>query len=114
MEHTIVVQFKTSDAEYFGTADELDWRHAREADLGDLLITQGLGMCDGGQAGAGSMEIFLFPVTDIPRAIEAIQEYLTDHEWIQFCKIVSLPEGADVWTVHYPQGAKFDVWQWVD
>lgn len=111
MEITMVIQFRTSEKQYFGTLDELHWRHEREDELDKLLRDEGLGDCDGGQAGGGSMEIFCY-VTDIQRAVELVRQYLTNHEWIQFCKIASWAEDADGWVVQYPEGASFSAMEW--
>lgn len=112
---SICVQFKTSDKQYFGTSDELDWRHQRQDELDKLLADNNLGDCDGGQSGGGSMEIFL-DVIDISKAVAVIEKYLTDNEWIQFSKIASLTDPIIVnsqWELHHPKGADFSPMEWL-
>lgn len=100
--HTIVVQFRNSGGAFgLGSLDELDWRHEQEKVFDWLLTTANLGYCDGGQAGAGTMEIFMF-VSDIPNAVALIQNYLVDQEYIGFSKIAShLEDQYENWTVHH-------------
>ncbi len=112
METTIVIQFRASDMQDVVTLKEWDWLHERTDELDKLLMEYDLGDCDGGQIGGGSMEIFCY-VADTPRGVEVIKQYLTDHEWIGFCKIVSRAENAEKWEVHCPEGASFSIWKWV-
>lgn len=102
-----------------GTFGDLKWRQQVEEELGELLKTTGIGDCDGGQAGNGSMEIF-FNVTDEAKGVEALKAILTDMEYIGFCKIVSpvyeLIDGEERcvdYTVHYPENALFNIWRWI-
>lgn len=106
----ICIEFKTSGTEYFATTDELVWRHKLGLELDKLLKAQGLGEYDGGSSGGGTMEIFCY-VTDIVQSVEVIKQYLTDQEWLQFCKIGSFPEDTQKWVVHYPEGATFSNWE---
>jgi len=92
-----------------GTLRELDWRHTQELALDKLLKEHGLGECDGGQGGAGTMEIFLY-VSDVEQAVKLVRQYLTDQELIGFCKIAS-QEAGQQWTVHYPAGTEFSFWE---
>lgn len=108
LEKTVVVQFRVTGLG-IGTGEELDWRHELETELDDLLSEANLGMGDGGQGGAGTMEVFLY-VDDIAATVELVKQYLTDQEWIGFCKIVSSEGDAD-WVVHYPPGATFSMWE---
>lgn len=114
MQYTIIIQFRTSDQSYFGTLGELDFRHQCEHDLGVILTRAKNGYCDGGQAGGGSMEIFLEDILSLPPALRLVKKYLIDREYIGYCKIVHRESREKVWTVHHPQGAKFDVMQWVE
>lgn len=107
--HTVVIQFKLSDST-FGSSDELEWRHQLERNFGGILELFKFGNCDGGQSGAGSMELF-FNVNDIERSTGLLIDILTDLEWIRFCKVASLKDEATDWLVHYPEGAKFSMWE---
>lgn len=113
MQYTIIIQFRTSDQSYFGTLDELDFRNQVETDLGAILKRANLGYCDGGQAGAGSMEIFLEDIPNLQPALRLVRKYLTDQEYIGFCKIVHREWRENFWTVNHPQGAQFDIMKWV-
>ena len=68
------------------------------------------GWCDGGQIGAGSMEIFFEDVTDVPGAIAAIHNAATE-EIIEAYKIAHLEKDHEVtgarWICAYPDGANF-------
>src|SRR5258706_3551690 len=98
--HSVMVQFKNSGD--LGTSDELGWRHMQEDLLGHVLETQGLGTCDGGQSGAGSMELF-FNVANVDQAVKVLISVLTDREYIGFCKIASLKENDKAFSIHWPK-----------
>lgn len=105
---TLIVQFKVTGN--LGTVDEFMFRMSVESGLDVLLATRDLGECDGGQQGAGTMELFLY-VDDIQAALPLVIDYLTQREYIGFCKIASLaPEGKG-YEVHYPAGATFSMWE---
>lgn len=110
--HSVIIQFRNSGGAFgLGTLDELDWRHKQELELDNILVTENLGYCDGGQGGAGTMEIFL-SVSDISRTVELVRDYLTNQEFIGFCKIVSHEaDNYEDWTVHYPPDAQFSMWE---
>jgi hypothetical protein len=54
-----------------GTPADLDRRHALETFLDDRLGWSGLGHCDGGSIGSGSMEAFCY-VIDLPAALATL------------------------------------------
>ena len=110
---TVIVQFRNSAANSgLGTLDELDWRHTVEDQLGGLLEEAGIGECDGGQSGAGTMEVFLY-TSDRDRTVRLVQDDLTDRELIGFTKIVSASndDSETDFAVHYPQGGTFSLWR---
>jgi hypothetical protein len=110
---TVVVQFKNSGG--LGSLNELDWRHQMEDRLDGLLSDADLGYCDGGQSGAGSMEVFLY-VSDVMGSVELVKQYLTDEELIGWAKIAHFVEGGDggKWVIDYPKSGQFDIWQWIE
>lgn len=114
MESWVCIQFKTTGNEYFGTRDDISWRDSRGDELRDLLVEIGLDVSSMNlHSGVGSMEIF-FLVSDVSNTIKLIKKYLTDREWIQFCKIASWPdENKENVYVHYPVNAAFSVWTWI-
>lgn len=110
-EHTIIVQFKNSGD--IGTGDELAWRREQEESLGALLHQNDVGYCEGGQAGAGTMEIYLH-VSDPIVAADLIIDYLTDVELIAWAKVVQLKPDVNNVKVLYPPNARFSIWGWDD
>jgi hypothetical protein len=106
---SVVVQFRLNTKDDLGSTDELTFRHTQEEILGELLESLDVGICDGGQIGAGTMETFFY-VSDVERAITAIIDNLTDRELIQWAKVASEKDNA--WIVHYPKGAFFSLWAW--
>lgn len=106
---TIVVQFKSTGV--LGSSDELAFRHEMEDKFKALLDEHDAGIVDGGQIGAGTMEIFLY-VDDIPKVVALVKDFLTDIELIGWAKIVSHQSIDAPWTVEYPEGAEFSFWTW--
>jgi hypothetical protein len=124
----IVVQWKLSNGS-FGSFDELDFRHEMQGQINDLFYPLGLGEVDGGQGGAGTMEVFIEDVPDLETALSALMKFLTDGEYLHMCKVVSHEyaegsffdgtrelvyneDGEVIWTVHHPEGANFSFWSW--
>ena len=70
----------------FGTDKDLDKRHALENRMNELLGWTGLGACDGGSIGSGSMEIVNF-VVDYDMAERVIRDDLAGTEFGDFSRI---------------------------
>ncbi|PQO45024.1 hypothetical protein [Blastopirellula marina] len=66
---SLILQFKTQDP--WGAGDDLDKRYAVEELLNELLGWTGNGMCDGGDIGSGTMNLFSY-VVDPQLACQAI------------------------------------------
>ena len=73
---TIIVQFPV---EGFGTEAEFDLRCRMDELLDDALKKSANGICDGGDSGSGSMNLFLI-VKDVSRAIPTILSTLRDNQ----------------------------------
>jgi hypothetical protein len=69
--------------EGFGTPGDLDQRHALEDYLNEELGWLGLGHCDGGSIGSGSMEAAC-PVVDFDIAAAAIASRLASSPFVGF------------------------------
>ena len=70
----------------FGTDEDLEKRHALQQRLGDLLVCRGLGVCDGGSAGAGTMEACCF-VIDFLQAKRVIEADLAETKFADYTRI---------------------------
>ena len=70
----------------FGTEDDLDKRHALEDRLQEILGWTGLGHCDGGSIGSGTMEAAC-PVVDFDRAKAVIADALKGTEFENYTRI---------------------------
>jgi len=77
--HTVVIQIKLSN-DWLGTMSELEYRHKIEEDFSKILEPLNIGYCDGGQIGAGTMEIFIEDVSDIDFALDVILQHLMSLE----------------------------------
>jgi hypothetical protein len=80
------------EVEGFGSPDDLDQRHELEAFLDDKLGWLGLGHCDGGSIGSGSMEAHCF-VVDGALALEALRRELAASPFTDF-RVRLAPDGA--------------------
>ena len=69
-----------------GTPDELDKRHELEERMNQLLGWTGLGLCDGGSIGSGSMEVCNF-VVDFNIAKVVIEEDLKNTKFANYTAI---------------------------
>ncbi len=69
-----------------GTGDDLDKRHALEERMGETLGWTGLGACDGGSIGSGTMEVCCF-VVDFEIAKRVIETDLAGTEFSDFTRI---------------------------
>jgi len=70
----------------FGTKKDLKKRHALEARMSETLGWVGLGECDGGSTGSGTMEVCCF-VVDFDIAKRAIAADLAGTEFADFTRI---------------------------
>jgi hypothetical protein len=66
-----------------GSDTDLDLRHELQSTLDEELGLRGLGVCDGGETGGGSMSVFCF-VVDIERGMAAITATLADPKFRGF------------------------------
>jgi len=69
-----------------GSPEDLDKRHALEGRMNELLGWTGLGACDGGSIGSGSMEVANF-VVDYDTAERVIANDLAGTEFGDFSRI---------------------------
>ncbi|RPE05634.1 hypothetical protein EGT74_24985 [Chitinophaga lutea] len=74
-----------------GTEADLDKRHRLEEKLDEVLGWTGLGHCDGGSTGSGTMEVAC-RVVDFNIARQVIEENLKDTEFADYTRIFSLQE----------------------
>ena len=74
-----------------GSAADLEKRHRLEQRMNETLGWTGLGACDGGSIGSGTMEVCNF-VLDFDLAKQVIEEDLQDTEFADFARIYD--EGA--------------------
>lgn len=70
----------------WGTDADLAKRHELENYLNDMLGWTGLGHCDGGSIGSGSMEVCCF-VVDFEAAKNLIEDELNDTEFADYSRI---------------------------
>lgn len=75
-----------------GTSVDLDLRHALESRMSETLGWTGLGECDGGSIGSGSMEVCCF-VVDFDVAKRVIATDLENTEFSGFSRIYDENEG---------------------
>jgi hypothetical protein len=88
-ERTLIVEFSISG---MGTAADLEKRHRLEDHLNETLGWTGLGDCDGGSIGSGTMEACCF-VVDFDCAKSVIEESFKDTEFADCSRIYD--EDAD-------------------
>ena len=96
---TIIIQYKIDE---FGTNDDLNKRYEIEEFMNNELGWYGLGYCDGGDIGSGTMNIFCL-VVDIEIAVKTIKELLINNKMIEGAFII---EESDELIVHYPENYK--------
>jgi predicted DNA-binding WGR domain protein len=73
----------------FGTEEDLDKRHRLEEMMDDFLGWSGLGYCDGGSIGSGTMEVGCV-VVDFEIAKKAIEDHLKGTEYADYSRIFQL------------------------
>ncbi len=69
-----------------GSSDDVEKRHRLEDRMNETLGWTGLGACDGGSIGSGSMEVCNF-VVDFDLAKKVIEADLADTEFSDFARI---------------------------
>lgn len=80
---TLVVEYAVDG---MGSDADLAKRHQLEERLNETLGWTGLGMCDGGSIGSGSMEVFSF-VVDFDLAKRVIEQDLSDTGFGNYTRI---------------------------
>lgn len=80
---TLLVEYAVQG---MGTTADLDKRHKLEEKLNETLGWTGLGMCDGGSIGSGTMEVCCF-VVDFALAKSVIEADLQATEFADFSRI---------------------------
>lgn len=87
---TLIVEYRV---EGMGTASDLDKRHELEQKLNQVLGWTGLGLCDGGSVGAGSMEVCCF-VVDFALAKQVIEADLSATAFSDYSRIYNENEDS--------------------
>lgn len=80
---TLLIEY---DVDGMGTADDLDKRHRLQGRMDETLGWTGLGHCDGGSIGSGTMEVCCF-VVDFETAKGVIENDLKDTEFENYTRI---------------------------
>lgn len=89
-EHAALLIEYTVDG--MGSNEDLDKRHALEERMNETLGWTGLGACDGGSIGSGTMEVCCF-VVDFDIARRTIESDLAGTEFSDFNRIYDESEG---------------------
>lgn len=76
-----------------GTVDDVEKRHRLENRMNETLGWTGIGMCDGGSIGSGSMEVCCY-VVDVEVAKAVIEKDLAGTEFANYTRIF---DEADQW-----------------
>jgi len=79
----LLVEFEVDG---FGTDADLEKRHRLEDRMNETLGWTGLGHCDGGSIGSGTMEVCNF-VIDFNKAKKVIEDDLKDTEFANYSRI---------------------------
>jgi predicted DNA-binding WGR domain protein len=87
--HVLLVEYVVDG---MGSSRDLEKRHALESRLSELLGWTGLGHCDGGSIGSGTMEACCF-VVDFALARDLIEKDLRGSEFGDYARIFE--EGSD-------------------
>ena len=80
---TLLIEFKVDE---MGTPEDVDKRTRLQLRMGETLGWTGLGHCDGGSIGSGTMEVCCF-VVDFEVAKKVIEKDLTDTEFSNYTRI---------------------------
>lgn len=81
--YKLLIEFKV---EGFGTSDDLEKRRRLQSRMDDTLGWTGLGHCDGGSVGGGTMEVCCY-VIDFEIAEKVIEQDLKDTEFSNYLRI---------------------------
>ena len=87
---TLLIEFNVDG---HGTTADVDKRHKLEDKMKEVLGWTGLGDCDGGSIGSGTMEVCCF-VVDFDIAKQVIETKLKDTEFADYTRIFD--ENAEV------------------
>ena len=82
-QRTLLIEYRVDG---MGTSSDLDKRHRLESRMNETLGWTGLGICDGGSIGSGSMEVCCL-VADFECARRVIEEDLAGTEFADFVRI---------------------------
>ncbi len=82
-EYTLLIEFKVDG---MGTSEDLDKRTRLQNKMDQTLGWTGLGNCDGGSMGSGTMEVCCF-VVDFEIAKKVIEEDLKNTEFDNYTRI---------------------------
>jgi hypothetical protein len=82
-ESTLLIEYRVDG---FGTPKDLEKRHAIEDRMNETLGWTGLGNCDGGSIGSGTMEVCCF-VADFEVAKRVIESDLAGSQFGDFTRI---------------------------
>ena len=81
--YTLLIEYEVNG---MGNTDDVDKRHRLEERMNETLGWTGLGHCDGGSIGSGTMEVCNF-VVDFEIAKKVIEEDLSGTEFSDFTRI---------------------------
>lgn len=87
--YTLLIEYPVVD---MGTPEDIDKRHRLEDKMNEVLGWTGLGHCDGGSIGSGTMEACCF-VVDFDKAKKVIEQKLKGTEFENYTRIYD--ENAD-------------------
>ena len=87
-QHILMIEYAVDG---MGTGEDVDKRHQLEDRMNNTLGWTGLGACDGGSIGSGTMEVCNF-VVDFETAKKVIEKDLKDTEFSDYTRIYD--EGA--------------------
>jgi len=79
----LLIEFKVDG---MGTPEDVEKRTRLQARMDETLGWTGLGHCDGGSIGSGTMEVCCF-VVDFETAIQVIEKDLVDTEFSNYTRI---------------------------
>jgi predicted DNA-binding WGR domain protein len=85
---TLLIEYNVDG---MGSPADLDKRHRLEELMNDTLGQTGLGWCDGGSIGSGSMEVFCY-VVDFDLAKRVIERALVGTEFSDYARILDETE----------------------
>jgi hypothetical protein len=83
--HTLLIEYAVDG---IGTEQDVEKRHRLEERMNETLGWTGLGMCDGGSIGSGSMEVCSY-VVDFEVAKAVIEKDLAGTEFANYARILN-------------------------